>query len=53
MHISSQIGEQQQNMKQFQIMLVQHPQIGPFYEAIWQSAGKPRTYNLKILNVSY
>ena len=38
MHIASQIAGQQQNMTQFQIMsLVPHPQIGPFYDEIWQA----------------
>ena len=41
MHIVSQIGGQQLNMRQFHIMsLVPHPQIDPFYEEIlpvgWQ-----------------
>ena len=43
MHITSQIGGQQLNMRQFQIIvLVPNPQIGPFYEEIWP-AGKCRT----------
>ena len=43
MHIASQIGGQQQNMRQLQIMsLVPHPQIGPFREEIWPP-GRGRT----------
>ena len=39
MHLASQIGEQQPNMRQFQIIsLVPRPQIGPLYKEIW-SAG--------------
>ena len=45
MHITCQIGEQQQNMRQFQIKsLVPHPQIGPCYEQIqpsgWQAQNR-------------
>ena len=36
MHSASQIGGQQQNVRQFQIIsLVPHPQIGLVYKEIW------------------
>ena len=44
MHIACQIGGQQQNRRQFQIMLlVPHPQIGSFMKKSGWLAGKRRT----------
>ena len=53
-HIASQIGGQQQNMKQFQIMsLVPYPQIGPFCEEIWPAGWQVQKRYLNIKNVYY
>ena len=49
MHSVSQIGGEQQNMKQFQIMsLEQHAQIGPLYEEIWPAGWQVQNRYLKI-----
>ena len=55
MHIASQIGGQQQNMRQSQIMsLVLHPQIlGTFYDEIWPAGWQAWNRYLNILNVYY
>ena len=54
MHIASQIGEQQQNMTQFQIKsLVPHPQIGLIHEEIWSAGWQMQNRYLNILNYYY
>ena len=48
-HIASQIGGQQQTMKQFPIMLlVPRLQIGPFYDEIWPVDWQVQNRYLKI-----
>ena len=46
--MANQIGGQQQNMREFQIMpLVPHPQIWPFCEEIWLTSAEQIFEHLK------
>ena len=53
-NIVCQIGGQQQNMRQLQIMsLVPHPHIQPFYEEMQLAGWQVQNRYLNILNVYY